>query len=331
MQLPKPKPKGRPRKRPLEVERDQPVAQVARISQPKLPNVDLSVADILATPYIHLVPTLFSDMLGKLQALCIQDGVEMNQKVKELGEVVFSKLTFRNALQPLLLEKDIGLHRKNVRLHLCELSTLCIELDRYARLEFDRSVSHSPRTRLCHVFEVDSYDETPMPMRLRELVASSQQAGSSDSSGPVLPTVEFHAEQGPSKLFQVESWWGALHCVELHGASRYFITTHPTQGFIQVMDRVTGETTRQCLRLHWSSNLLVNQYEQRGRAAVSDQGKANPAAERGIRVEDRPDWQHCYFKCHAHLCSGVFNSTFSAFGFLITGMIQIAISLESAG
>ena len=192
MQLPKPKPKGRPRKRPLEVERDQPVAQVARISQPKLPNVDLSVADILATPYIHLVPTLFSDMLGKLQALCIQDGVEMNQKVKELGEVVFSKLTFRNALQPLLLEKDIGLHRKNVRLHLCELSTLCIELDRYARLEFDRSVSHSPRTRLCHVFEVDSYDETPMPMRLRELVVSSQQAGSSHSSGSGQPTVEFH-------------------------------------------------------------------------------------------------------------------------------------------
>ena len=145
--------------------------------------------------------------------------------------MVFSKLTFRNALQPLMLEKDIGLHRKNVRLHLRELSTLCIEFDRYARLEFDRSVSHSPRTRLCHVFEVDSYDETPMPMRLRELVVSSQQAGSSHSSGSGQPTVEFHTEQGPSKIFQVESWWGALHCVELHGASRYFITTHPSQGF----------------------------------------------------------------------------------------------------
>eukprot|EP00959_Pyramimonas_sp_CCMP1952_P233379 4877269-Pyramimonas_sp.AAC.1 len=64
------------------------------------------------------------------------------------------------------------------------------------------------------------YDETPMPVRLRDKIEEIQHIDllsnmfSSSSSWDWTTGAVHFSESGPAKLFQVESAWGALISIE---------------------------------------------------------------------------------------------------------------------
>eukprot|EP00959_Pyramimonas_sp_CCMP1952_P461742 9482104-Pyramimonas_sp.AAC.1 len=173
-----------------------------------------------------------------------------------------------------------------------------------------------------------------MPVRLRDRIEEIAVATSiRDILGPEgwnSTGIKF-SESGPCKLFQTECFWGAVVSIELHGAVTMTTVLGRSAAHLLCLDRVTGETTRQGLRHIWTTGGHAQHYQQRCRVSVSDRGGPNGAAERGIRLDDRPDWQHLHADCHAHLVAGVFESTFRSYEWLVTGMIRVAMATQVAG
>ena len=345
---PAPKPKGRPPTRAelprgsanienaiVPAHRD--YADIVAAAPPEqIPIVTESVFDIVRLRYIRNVPTILATYLEQCVAFAVSPKCRVDDKAANVA-IRLCTIDLANAARhPDIIQKDFKVSRKTYSRQRAVLAQLCFDLDVASRLTFDKQLITAPNIRALHLFEIDLYDETPMPITLRDKIESSCDAQvladlvrgmwSKWSEG----TFNFR-ESGPAKLFQVESQWSALFAIEMHGAQHIGFFVGRGLSNLQCFDRVTGATTRQGVRQIWSTNGFSHRYEQRCRASCTDRGGSNGACERGIRQQDRPDWQHMHLDCHAHLVALVFGRAFKHYEYMITGMIRVALATEIAG
>ena len=64
---------------------------------------------------------------------------------------------------------------------------------------------------------------------------------------------------------------------------------------------------------------------------MTDNASTNTKCERGIRLDDKPDYQHFEGHCDMHSSAICFNYTFELMSYTTTGMVRTALSVQQAG
>lgn len=343
--------RGRPRQQQLPAQTHDIVSfQPDPVPQFKLPSVPKELMiEVLQDP---LVPKVVNPMAKYIKGAIVrlkrsQLDIDKNSSMAKVVNKSFNILQHRPVVSVAAEEQQLNVDRKLIRASLCKAAEIAIAIDRLSRASIEKALVVAPSITCLHYVEPECYDETPMPLKLRDMYLDSDFAVLLDFlqvlapswvvDGGILPDrlpkmlSSARTEAATSKLLQVDSRWAALVEVTWHGARKLMIIHPQSINNLVVLDRVTGEATRAALQQQWGVSLAAEQFGQRTGVCTTDKGSANQKCERGVRAQDRFGWGHMHLYCEVHISHVIHRSTFNYFAKDISGMIRLALSLKIAG
>eukprot|EP00959_Pyramimonas_sp_CCMP1952_P461593 9481849-Pyramimonas_sp.AAC.1 len=193
----------------------------------------------------------------------------------QLARQMFDPTVSTRSLVRATQSDQFDMDRGTVKYHECVYAEAAMMCDRMMRSTLEKRLVATAGITTLHYTEFECYDETPMPVAVKQFEFHADPTGfleivsglcpgaiSSTSQGPVvlphmLPSVlsKPRTDTGTAKLFQIQSAFSLLIQIEMAGARKHVIVHSQAINNLQVLDRVTADTTAHALRQVWGLSL----------------------------------------------------------------------------
>lgn len=180
--------------------------------------------------------------------------------------------------------------------------------------------------RCIALIEHPRYDETPMPVRVRDTYARTG-APSELSAGDkkAMPLCGKQSAEGVAKILNTEWKYAALFFL----GGKYYSFLFRTTQWLQLLSRTTGECYYDALcRSRLPLGHLQHHFDACYRVAVNDSDAAVAKAERGH--EKACNQMHLTLKCIIHKTANIREQLFKMVPSFVSGLIAFALCLRTA-
>lgn len=242
---------------------------------------------------------------------------------------------------PLVMSKSVlcqqlGLSTSKVTRMFPRVAAAMTIAERAARSSLERAVVSSPATLVCYV-ELARYDETPMRALVKEekKSVSEGRAPRHDLDNMTLVQLPAASQEvlgkstGVAKILQTESKVAILYkTYDSEHCPSFSAIVSDTLNWVQILDRNSSDTLRTALKATNGTSRSAQSFPFRVRVASTDAAASNTKAERDL-VQERPGWSLLHFFCEVHTTSRVHTAVFHEVEGVISGSINLALSLGS--
>lgn len=219
------------------------------------------------------------------------------------------------------------------------LAAVLLNFERMHRRELESAISFGvPASGKMLFLEVVSYDETPLPVQLRndqlafQDKPSVQEEGSQSVAGAErmasfsrAPTLKLTTKTSPQKILQHTQAAGYLLRID----GRFVLLRVQTLNNLTVMESGTAEVLKSCQQRLSASTRATKSFVQHTRGVCTDGGSANLACERALSGARGDGGKTVHVLCEVHKTSLIHGKTFSLISDNIKGMVACALSLRN--
>jgi len=261
--------------------------------------------------------------------------VDADSEVRQIG-AHFTQQGFHNASKALIADRlGVGLWKLNQTIPRLAAATLLADYQRQRLLE--QVVTRSSHRRdLLMYLEASAYDETPLPVRLKNeygALCARQEPSRNPTEGPAAHRVGFDSgvafhistSKTSQKILQSSQECGML----IRASGRIVIVKFSCLSPLTFLERAHAEALAQS-QLRLSATTRASQlFDHKVRATCTDGGSANLVGEKIIAKRRGADWSSMHTLCEIHKTSLLHGKTFALLDSNVRGMIRCALSLRN--
>ena len=121
------------------------------------------------SPVVPYIPHPMAHIIDEIYQLATElTTLLVDNEVLRLGEAIFFSTDVLPMESDVARSQRLGMERKKLRAQSNVLASLAALCDRGARATLERGLATARHIRCVYYVEAEMYDETPLPMRLKE-------------------------------------------------------------------------------------------------------------------------------------------------------------------
>ncbi len=271
--------------------------------------------------------------LGIGAAIAVQPGTVVDDEVMDMAKLVLAAHV--HGASKRIRSEALGTTSKAYTQATTRLTCGLRVADQHLRWKLEADVVAAlPTHALLAYYDADMYDETPVPIVLREwfcaqllpqvLQGESAHRGTIcvHSGGSSSRTLD---SKMPRKLSQPEG--DCVMCVMVAGSPS--IVRFQSLGALTVFERTTAQLQKEALLRCSGVSPTTQRFRSRTRTPSTDRAGSNIACETSICVGRGSSCELLHGMCEVHMVATMYSRVFADFGDHITGMLHFALSLRT--
>lgn len=239
-----------------------------------------------------------------------------------------------------IVSDTLGLDERKIDRVRIRLASAVLHADRAQRRALEDAIVRRVPADGCHLYvDFAAYDETPLPVQLRDGEFALRRAAKSHTSGDARmpqqdPRMANFIGGAPLRLTTSATSQKVLQHMQIGGmllelGGRFVMLKVPTVGGLAVMERGTTAVLATCQQALSTATRAANAFKQQVRASCTDAGSSNLTCERMVTSSRGEKCTSLHTLCEVHRASLAHGKSLVLLDANIRGMIKCALSLRA--